>query len=141
MLGKIRFHMIRRSRTLVALLALIALSAFLAESALALVCAPTMQACEAGMEACASETGPLTDFDAHAGAGHQSTPASHDSQSAPSDAPICPMAVAASGCVATALPAGGTIEPESVQHDVVLPSVDPAPDFVIVGGHFRPPRA
>jgi hypothetical protein len=134
--------MFRRSRPLVALLALLALSAFVAESAWALVCAPTMQACEAGMDACVSEVAPSADSGMHLGATHHGGTSPGDSHSAPSDAPVCPMAMAAGGCATAALPAASIVaQPEIVQHDAVLPVFDRTPDLLVVAAHFRPPRA
>lgn len=121
--------MIRRSRTLVALLALVALSAFIAESAWALVCHPGMGACEAGMEMCPPE------------AQHEA-PSPDGSGRAPSHAPVCPMAMASGGCAVVAMPAAAVAaQPEIVQSYPTLPSLDRTPDLLIVAVPFRPPRA
>lgn len=133
--------MIHRSRTLVALFALLALSAFLVDSAWALACSPRMAECGAGMEMCADEAA----ASAHSGdaaAAHHSSPTTDHTQGAPSDAHPCPMALMSGGCVVAALPAPTVLTQTVVaQTVVVLPSLDQTPDLLVVAGHFRPPRA
>lgn len=131
--------MIRRSRTLVALLALITLSAFLAESAWALLCPP-------GMEMGGSAAGVVADAGAHTGGTHHSAPAPDHSDHAPSDSsdsPGCPPGMASAGtCGSGALPAATAVAraPAAEQTTPLLLS-DHTPDLLLVAGHFRPPRA
>lgn len=132
--------MIRRFRPLVALLALVALSAFVAESAWTLVCPP-------GMEMGGSAAAAVADSGAHTNGMHRPAPAPDHSGHAPSDSPdspACPLAVASacSGCVIVAFPADmAAAQTPVTEHEAVLLLLDRTPDLLVVAGHFRPPRA
>ena len=132
----------RRSRALVALLALFTLSALVAESAWALVCVPATVACEADMAACAADAGAMTHAGGTASDAHHPAPPSDDSSGAPMDAAGCPMAMAAGGCATVALPAiAVAAQPEIVQPDALRAPTSRTPDLLVVAAHFRPPRA
>jgi hypothetical protein len=121
-------------------MALLSLSAFLAEGAWALSCSPPIAACEAGMDACAST--PSADSPEPAPAAHHGSPSSEGTRQVPSDSPACPMMVAAGACGVAALPAAAlTARPDVVQQNLVLPPFDRTPDRIAVAAHFRPPRA
>ncbi len=134
--------MIRRSRTLVALLALLSLSTFIAESAWALVCSPGVMACEAGVETCAAGMAMHPERGSHPAPSHYPAPPAEHSQHAPSGAPACPMAFASGSCAVAALPSLAVdARPEAAGHQSVLPSFDRTTALLVVSGHFRPPRA
>lgn len=132
--------MIRRSRTRLALLALIALSAFLTESAWAIVCPPAM-------EMGGSVVGVVADAGAHTGGTHHSAPAPDNSEHAPSgssDSPDCPLGMASAGgaCASGVLPAAtGIARPPAAERETALLPSDHTLDLLLVAGHFRPPRA
>jgi hypothetical protein len=125
-----------RLRTLAALLALFALSAYFAESVMASWCMP-------GAETSASADGSAPG--AHAGM-HHGVPqgGSPEAEYPDSEAPPCPFGMTGAGasCVAAPLPA--TSEPVRAvpiaQASLLLLLVQ-SPDLLLVTAHFRPPRA
>ncbi len=125
-----------RIRTLVALLALFALSAYFAESVMASWCVP-------GAETSASADAPAPG--AHSGAHHggpqSGAPASEHSDS---EAPPCPFGMTGTGasCVAVPLPATSELTRAApISQASLLLLLVQSPDLLLVTAHFRPPRA
>lgn len=127
-----------RLRTLAALLALFALSAYFAESVMASWCAPA-DAVPAAV------SGDGADADSHGGAHHhgssESAPGTEHSESHSSSCPFGMMGGGAS-CVSASLPAAGEIaRPAPAIQVALLPLSDQSPGLLLVTAHFRPPRA
>ncbi|MBA2670054.1 MAG: hypothetical protein H0U67_06780 [Gemmatimonadetes bacterium] len=127
----------RRIRSLAALLALFALSAYFGESVWASVCPP-------GMDTHAVLGDGTPDEGTHAGMNHGPVQSTGDSESPRSDAPVCPfgMTGAGSSCVAASLPAPTTTLADPVPGFAVPRFfLDGTHDRLLTAQHFRPPRA
>ena len=120
----------RRIRFAGAVIALVALSAYFAESVRASMCLPGMDMGMAGEVAA----------DAHANMEHG--PAD-DSQAPSSESPQCPLGMAGAGstCVVLLMPAMTATSLPALEADVAgAVFVDGAHDLVISATQFRPPR-
>jgi hypothetical protein len=125
-----------RFRVLAALLALFALSAYYAESVMASWCLT------------GAEPSVLVESDARFAHGgmHHGGPRSDSPGSKPSDSevPPCPFGMTGAGatCVAVPLPASTEAVRAAPITQASLPFLlVQSPDLLLVGGHFRPPRA
>jgi hypothetical protein len=126
-----------RLRLLAAILALFALSAYVAEGVLASLCPPAAET--GGVVA-----GERADPGAHAGLHHVPTESQGETEHSRSDAPPCPMGMAGAGssCVAVSLPATvAVVQPAATIHEAALLLLEHGPDLLLVAAHFRPPRA
>jgi hypothetical protein len=124
-------HMRGPFRTVAALLALFALSAYFAESVMA-------SWCMSGAETSATEA---MASDGHAGMHHGDGPGSDRPGSR---APDCPdgMAGAGTSCVAAPLPGTGeTVRTAPISQASLLRVHVQSPDLLLISAHFRPPRA
>jgi hypothetical protein len=126
----------RRLRSLAALLALFALSAYIGESVWASTCPP-------GMEMPATMDDGIQEPGAHPGMHHVPAPAPGDPDSSPSNEPPCPLGMAGAGssCVAAPLPAATTTMAHGALAHAATPLfLDSTHDRLLVAAHFRPPR-
>jgi hypothetical protein len=127
-----------RFRTLAALLALFAFSAYFAEGVWASLCLP-------GAETHVHMTTDADHHGSHAG-GHHHAPvqSSGDSDSPRPDAPSCPLGMTGMGssCVVASLPAStSTIAQAAPEHAEIPLFLDSTHDRLLVASLFRPPRA
>jgi hypothetical protein len=125
-----------RLRTLAALLALFALSAYFAESVMASWCMPGAET-----SAPAEAAAPAGHAGMHHGGTEGDAPGSEHSDS---EMPPCPSGMTGAGasCVAASLPA--TSEPARAaptSRASLLLALVQSPDLLLVSAHFRPPRA
>jgi hypothetical protein len=127
-----------RFRTLAALLALFAFSAYFAEGVWATLCLP-------GAETHASMATDAAHHGSHAGGHHDAPAQSSGAPDSPrSDAPSCPLGMtgAGSSCVAVSLPAStSTMAHAAPEHAEVPLFLDSTHDRLLVAPLFRPPRA
>jgi hypothetical protein len=122
----------RRLRVAGALLALIALSAYFAESVVAVACLPGMDHDALVLEGAAH------------GSMHHDAPANTGpADDSRGDAPRCPLGMAGGGsCVALILPVAVSVDrPGAADPETALPLIEDTHDLLLVAAHFRPPRA
>ena len=121
----------RRIRLIGALVTLVALSAYFAESVRASMCLPGM---DMDMAVAGADANP------HAGMNHGP---SDDSNAPRTDMPECPLGMAGMGssCVPMLMPATTATTTAPFEADVVgVTSVDSLHDLLISAAQFRPPR-
>jgi hypothetical protein len=136
MFGRFR-SMNRRVRVLSALLALLAFSAYFAESVMASSCLPG-----GGAEHVVASGIPGVGM--HGGMNHTPSDPSDGSRESHPDSPSCPIGMMGTGgsCVAASLPArADAVRPMAPNHNALFPGSDQNHGLLLVAAHFRPPRA
>jgi pimeloyl-ACP methyl ester carboxylesterase len=126
-----------RFRTLAALLALFAFSAYFAEGVWASLCLP-------GAETQVHMAMDATHHGSHAAGHHAPAQDSGDPDPSRSDAPSCPLGMTGMGssCVVASLPAStSTIAQAAPEHAEIPLFLDSTHDRLLVASLFRPPRA
>jgi hypothetical protein len=128
--------MMRRFRTIGAIVSLLAFPAFLAEGVWAAMCPPDMDSEMSHVSAMAGDS--HADMPMHAPAPSEGQPAGHDGDTMPA----CPLAIGSAGCTSLSLVGAGA----SIAFGAVETAIGSAvpythPDLLVVTALFHPPRA